>query len=72
LAEIFQEQTGRQLSGERMRRLLFEARRRFAEILLSLVEETLDRPGLDEVEEELIELGLFPYCKEAVTRRRHG
>src|SRR5262249_7642369 len=70
LARLFGEQTGRKLTVERMRKLLYEARRVFSDLLLRLVEETLDRPGLAEVEEELIELGLLTYCHDAIKRRR--
>jgi hypothetical protein len=70
LARMYAEQTGRTVSVDRMRKLLFEARRQFSDVLLAIVEQTLEQPGLNEVEEELIELGLLGYCKDAINRRR--
>lgn len=70
LAQMYTEQTGRPVAADRMRKLLFEARKAFSDVLLGIVEQTLDQPGLHEVEEELIELGLLGYCKDAISRRR--
>ena len=71
LTRLYAEETKHEIGVSAMRKLLHEARKIFADSLLRIVEETLDHPGLHEVEEELIELGLLSYCKEALNRRRN-
>jgi DNA-directed RNA polymerase specialized sigma24 family protein len=62
--------TGCACSGDQFRKLLHEARRRFADGLLRIVECSLDRPGLDAVEDELETIGLLRFCRGALKRRR--
>ncbi|GIW88824.1 MAG: hypothetical protein KatS3mg108_3148 [Isosphaeraceae bacterium] len=72
LAEAFTSQTGEPISESQFRRLLHLARREFEDRLLRIVQDTLDHPSLDELEEELIEVGLHTYCKPALDRRRQA
>jgi hypothetical protein len=65
-----------QLSPERpftdagIRKTLQRARQRFAELLFEEVASSLESRELDDVEEELIDLELLPYCRSALPRRR--
>lgn len=72
LAEAFTLQTGESISETAFRRLIHLARREFEDRLLRIVQDTLDHPSLDELEEELIEVGLHSYCKPALERRRQA
>jgi RNA polymerase sigma-70 factor (ECF subfamily) len=51
------------------RKLLQRARERFADILLDEVEQTLGDVGREQLEQEVIELGLHAYCRSALKRR---
>ncbi|WP_339909814.1 RNA polymerase sigma factor [Symmachiella dynata] len=53
-----------------MRKTLQRARDKFAEMLLDEVSKSLQDPRLDELENELVELELDPYCRSALRRRR--
>ena len=68
------EQVGRQLGAPqaeaRFRQLLHRAREKFAESLWQDVAHSLEHPSPEQVEEELSELGLLPYCQSAAKRRR--
>jgi hypothetical protein len=55
--------TGRPLRADAFRKQLSRARVLFAESLVAEVAQTLERPSADEVEEELIEVGLMPYVR---------
>ncbi len=70
LSRLYTEQTGRLVRVDIMRKMVFLARECFADTLLRIVEETLHQPGLNDLEEELIELNLHEYCKKALKRRR--
>lgn len=65
-------QLGRELTAVGVRQLLHRARERFADLLLDDVTESLDTPTEDELDAELIELGLLEYCRPALARRRGG
>jgi len=52
------------------RKTLQRAREKFAELLLEEVSRSLHDPRLDELENELVELQLDPYCRSALRRRR--
>ena len=45
---------------------LHRARKRFAAILLDLIKESIDDPSLEDIEMELIELGLHHFCKPMI------
>lgn len=72
LAVVFAETTGEQINETAFRRLIHLARREFEDRLLRIVQDTLDHPSLDELEEELIVVGLHSYCKPALDRRRQA
>jgi RNA polymerase sigma factor (sigma-70 family) len=70
LATRLQERLGRPMTPEAVRVLIHRARDRFAELLLSAVAESLDNPSADVLEEELIDLRLIDYCRDALQRRK--
>ena len=45
---------------------LHRARKRFAAILLDLIKESIDDPSPEDIEMELIELGLHHFCKPMI------
>jgi RNA polymerase sigma-70 factor (ECF subfamily) len=66
MAEQFSERLGKRVSADWVRQWLHKARERFADLLLQEVAASLREPTPDSVEEELIDLGLFEYCKTAL------
>lgn len=70
LAETLTNQLGKAVTADWVRKWLSLARDRFAIVLLREVASTLKEPSPDAVEEELIDLELHAYCKEAVVRWR--
>jgi RNA polymerase sigma-70 factor (ECF subfamily) len=72
MASCLTEQLHRQppFTETSVRKTLQRARAQFADLVVGEVERSLDHPTLDEVEQELIELGLLDYCRSAVARRR--
>jgi RNA polymerase sigma-70 factor (ECF subfamily) len=65
-------QLGRPLTAAGFRQALHRARERFADALLDEVLHSLDRPTEDQLEQELIDLGLLDYCRPALRRRGRG
>jgi RNA polymerase sigma-70 factor (ECF subfamily) len=61
---------GRKLSPAGVRQALLRAREKFADYLVLEVARSLPASRPDEIERELLELGLFEYCKEALQRLR--
>ncbi len=70
LAEQLSAKLGKPFTHDSVRAALSRARARFAALLLEEVERTLESPTLDELEEELIDQQLLPYCKKALQERR--
>jgi RNA polymerase sigma-70 factor (ECF subfamily) len=70
LAEQLAARLGKPVSAAGVRQTLHRARDRFADLLLDEVVQTLGRPDTEELEQELIELNLLPYCQPALDRRR--
>ena len=58
------------VSAAGVRKTLQRARAKFSDLLLYEVTQSLESYSLDDLEAELIELGLQPYCKSALERRR--
>jgi RNA polymerase sigma-70 factor (ECF subfamily) len=56
--------TGKPLKPDAFRKQLSRARRQFAELLIAEVEQTLEEPTPEGVEEELIDVGLMEYVRE--------
>jgi RNA polymerase sigma factor (sigma-70 family) len=55
-----------------VRKTLQRAREKLTSLLLDEVAHSLGGASLDEVEEELIDLGMIHYCRAALNRRRGG
>ncbi len=53
-----------------IRKLLQRAREKFADLLLDEVAQSLENPNIDDLEQELIDLGLLVYCQPSLARRR--
>lgn len=70
LAERLAAALGRPIAAGGLRMALQRARDRFVGFLLEEVEAGLSDPTADQVERELIDLGLWEYCKPAAGRRR--
>ncbi len=54
-----------------IRKTLQRARTHFAEALIAEVARSLGNPTNDELEQELIDVGLLPYCRSALQQRRN-
>jgi RNA polymerase sigma-70 factor (ECF subfamily) len=62
-------QLGQPFTAAGVRQTLHRARVKFAHRLLDEVTHSLENPSAEQLEEELIELGLLDYCKPALERR---
>jgi RNA polymerase sigma-70 factor (ECF subfamily) len=69
LADRLQPRLGRVLSADALRQLLHRTRDRFADLLLREVACSLGAEASGGLEDELIHLGLFDYCRAALARR---
>jgi RNA polymerase sigma-70 factor (ECF subfamily) len=63
---------GKPLRAEWVRQTLHRARERFAQLLINELEQTLDSPTRDQVEAELLDLGLFHYCQMVFDQRSNS
>jgi RNA polymerase sigma-70 factor (ECF subfamily) len=70
LAAGLSQQLDREISPANVRVMLHRARERFGDLLLDQVAQSLESPGRDELEEELIELQLLEYCRPALAGRK--
>jgi RNA polymerase sigma factor (sigma-70 family) len=70
IAEKLGQQTGKSFTAVSVRKTLERARNKFAELLLDEIANALDRPTREAMEAELIDLGLFDHCQEALERWR--
>lgn len=70
LAERLTAELGQAVSAGWVRKRLHQAREKFADLLLDEVAHSLETSSSNELEEELIELGLLDYCRENLARRR--
>jgi RNA polymerase sigma-70 factor (ECF subfamily) len=68
LAAQLTRQLGKPFTAEGFRQSLHRARDRFAELLLDEVGRSLERPTIEQVEQELRELNLLSYCQTALAR----
>jgi RNA polymerase sigma-70 factor (ECF subfamily) len=66
LAELCGARLGTAMSAVAVRQALHRARAKFAELLLYEVRQSLERPTRQQLEEELVELGLYEYCRPAL------
>jgi RNA polymerase sigma-70 factor (ECF subfamily) len=69
LAQQLATRLGRPISPAGVRQTLHRAREKFAALLLDEVTHSLDNPTVEQVHEELAELGLLEYCRPAPARR---
>ena len=69
MAERLSALLGRQVGAGGVRQTLHRARDRFVEFLLAEVVASLKDPTSEQVQEELIELGLWDYCRPAISIR---
>ena len=70
MAELLTERLGRPIAPANLRQLLHRARERFAELLLDDIRESLEDAPAERVAEELAELNLLKYCKDALDKRQ--
>jgi DNA-directed RNA polymerase specialized sigma24 family protein len=68
MAERISKDLGRPISAGGLRMALQRARDRFVEFLLEEVAGSLKASAADQLEQELIDLGLFEYCRPALKR----
>jgi len=69
MAELLTTQLHRPFTAAGVRQILHRARERFADLLLAEAAHALENPTPEDVEQELIELGLFDYCRPALERQ---
>src|SRR5262249_21326762 len=65
-AEQLTARLDRVVSAEWVRKWLHQSRKRFASLLVDGVARSLADPTRDQIEQELLELGLLEYCREAM------
>jgi RNA polymerase sigma-70 factor (ECF subfamily) len=68
-AERLGARMGTTVTAEWVYKKLHLAREKFAELLLEEVVQTLAEPDTEDLEEELLDLGLLEYCRAALKRR---
>src|SRR5262245_39012466 len=66
LAEKLAGDLGKPLTAAAVRQLLHRAREKFAALLLDEVIHTLDNPTPQQIEDELLDVGVYEYCKQAL------
>jgi RNA polymerase sigma-70 factor (ECF subfamily) len=69
MAEELSAQLGKNLSAAGVRQTMHRAREKFADLLLDEIVQSLENPRPEQVEQELINLGLLEYCRPALERR---
>jgi RNA polymerase sigma-70 factor (ECF subfamily) len=72
MAEELSRRLGKPVTAEWVRKRLFYARQQFTDFLLAEVARSLGQPTREELEQELVDLGLLEYCRPALERRRGG
>lgn len=70
MAEQLAGRLGRRVTAEWIRKRLYLARDRFADLLLDEVAQSLASPTLEDLEQELIDLGLLEHCRTSLARRK--
>jgi RNA polymerase sigma-70 factor (ECF subfamily) len=69
LAQALTARLGRPFTAAGVRQTLHRARQKFADHLLDEVTHALEHPTAEQLEEELVAVGLIDYCKPALERR---
>jgi RNA polymerase sigma-70 factor (ECF subfamily) len=72
LAERLTSLLGMAVTAEWVYKKLHQAREKFSELLLTEVAQTLVQPTAEDLELELLDLGLLEFCRTALDRRRKG
>jgi RNA polymerase sigma-70 factor (ECF subfamily) len=72
MAEQLTAKLGKPVTPGWVRKRLYLAREKLGEILLEEIRQSLDNPSEEEIVQELIELNLLEYCRDALDRRRGG
>lgn len=72
LAEQLGPRLGKALTIDAVRKALQRAREQFTALLVAEVAHYLDNPSADQLEQELLDLGLLAYCRPTLDRRRRG
>lgn len=72
LAEAISLATGKSTTAGAARVSVHRARARFAHLLIDVVAESLESPSFEDLEAELIELGLIDYCQDVLTKTKSG
>jgi RNA polymerase sigma factor (sigma-70 family) len=70
MSERLSEQLGKPVNAAWVRQMLHRARDKFADLLLEESMHTLREPTVDQLEQELIDVGLLEYCKPALDKLR--
>lgn len=70
LAELVGQRLGKPMTAGAVRVLLHRAREQFGELLLDEVAQSLTSPTIDALEQELIDLDLWQYCRDQLQARR--
>jgi hypothetical protein len=69
MADALSRQVAKPLTAAGVRQTLHRAREKFADFLLDEVSHSLHGPTPDQLEQELVTLGLLEYCRPALERR---
>jgi RNA polymerase sigma factor (sigma-70 family) len=72
MASLLSESLGRPVTDGWVRKRLFVARERLAELMIEDVRQSLSEADDGEVVDELAELGLLSYCGHVISRRGRG
>jgi RNA polymerase sigma-70 factor (ECF subfamily) len=70
MAEELSRRLGKPVSSAWVRQNLHRAREKFVDLVLEEVRQTLEEPSIEELENELIDLELYEYCRAALDRWR--
>jgi RNA polymerase sigma-70 factor (ECF subfamily) len=72
LAEHLGAKLRRPFTAAGVRQILHRAREKFAGLLLDEVANALDNPTTEQVEQELLELGLLEYCRPVLSKNQES
>jgi RNA polymerase sigma-70 factor (ECF subfamily) len=72
LAALFGAHVGKPFTATAFRQLVHRAREKFANLLITEVASSLNTSDPDAIEEELIDLALFPFCRHSMLRLRES
>ena len=70
MSEQLSIQLGKPVNAAWVRQMLHRARDKFADLLMQEVLQTLREPTVEQLEEELIDIGLHEYCQPAIEKLR--